>query len=66
VAVLERYYARHASMALDAKGQVHALATIDAQSSFSSGTYQQHSGTNYNVVSGATISQPSVYVLPWR
>lgn len=66
VAVLERYYARHASMALDAKGQVHALATIDAQSSFSSGTYQQHSGTNYNVVSGATVSQPSLFVLPWR
>ncbi|QIF01031.1 hypothetical protein [Roseimicrobium sp. ORNL1] len=66
VAVLERYHARHSSMAVDAKGKVHALATIDAQSSFSTGTYQQHGGTNYNVVSGATISQPSVYVLPWR
>ncbi len=66
VAVLERYHARHASLALDAKGRVHALVTINALSTFSTGTYQQSGGRNYNVVSGASVSEPSLYVLPWR
>lgn len=66
VAVLSRYYAKHTSMALDASGKVHALATIDCMSSFSTGSHQVVGGQNYNVVSGASVSEPSVYVLPWR
>lgn len=66
VGVMTRYHAKHASMAIDARGKVHALVTMDALSSFSSGTHQTIGGQNYNVVSGATVSAPSVYVLPWE
>ncbi len=66
VAVLDKYYAKHASLALDAKGKVRALATIDNRSIFSSGSYEKHGGRDYNVTFGGSVSQPSVYVLPWE
>ena len=66
VAVMERYHAKHASLAVDATGNVHALATIDALSTFSSGTHERIGGQNFNVTSGGSISQPSLYVLPWK
>jgi hypothetical protein len=66
VALMEHYHAKHASLAVDATGKVHALATIDALSTFSSGTHERIGGENFNVTSGASVSQPSLYVLPWE
>lgn len=62
----QRYHAAHASMALDGAGRVHALTTIKVISVVSAGSYQNVGGTNYNVVSGGSFSEPALFVLPWE
>ncbi len=66
VASGQRYYASHASMALDRSGRVHALTTINAVSIISSGSQETVGGKDYNVVFGGSMSEPALFVLPWN